>query len=61
MKVGEIRPGCDADLIIDMLLSAFPYRLYVTRRNIPHDMAERVVDIILRGVLTGGAADAVTV
>ena len=46
---GELRPGIDYDLALDMLAGPTYMRLLVTGEPIPGDYAQRVVDAILEG------------
>lgn len=47
---GQLRPDIDQDVVVDMLLGPLWVRMTVTAAPIPQDLAEQVVDNVLRGI-----------
>ena len=46
---GELRPGTDLEVLIDVLLAVFPYRLIVLQKPFPVDFARRLAVLVLDG------------
>lgn len=53
---GELRPGVNAQLIIETLLGGLYVRLLLTREPIDGILVEHLVDLILAGIATPGTA-----
>ncbi len=47
---GELRSDLDQDIVVDLLLGPLWVRTTVTTAPIPQDLAEQVVDSVLRGI-----------
>jgi len=50
---GELRPDLDVDLVLDAIAAFVQHRLLLTGMPIDHDLPERVVDLLWRGVAAG--------
>lgn len=46
---GDLRADLDVDLIVDLLLAVFPYRLLVSGEPVPRDLAARLPRALLEG------------
>jgi len=49
---GEIRPDVDLDVVADLLASPVFYRVLLRGAPVNHQLAEHVVDVLLRGIST---------
>lgn len=49
---GEIGAGVTTELVIELLVGALAYRVFVTRGELDHAYVEQVVDAVVRGVST---------
>lgn len=56
VRRGELREDCDLALLQDVLVGPFYYRIVITDEPIDRPVVERIVDIVLAGVLTGLAS-----
>lgn len=50
---GEVRPGTDFDLVVDVGVAVFQHRLLVTGMAIDDGLPERIADLLLEGIGTG--------
>lgn len=51
---GELPPGTDPRLVLEVLVAPLSFRTLVTREAIDDDMCTRLVDLVLAGILPRG-------
>ena len=47
---GELRPDADVELMVELVIAVFPYRMLYMRGAIPDDLPERMTSLLLDGV-----------
>lgn len=50
IATGQVRADIDVDIVIDQLGGMIPYRMIVTGKPVPTDLAHRSVQAVLRGI-----------